>query len=242
MSAGISLVDADNCYDQISHAIATLVFHLFGMSKEATGSMLKTIQEMKFFLCMAYGDLKECAGSLVDVKTQGLCQGNGAALAGWAVVSIIILRAHKWKGHGIKLLCPISLINRNLVAVLYMNDTDVVHFNMTQNKNTVEALAHLQESATNCGHLLIATGGSLKPSKCFYHLISFLKKPDGMWVYDRNKEDKALQLVIPLLDGDFATIENCGVDHVHKTLGMMTCPSKKNGAALTYIRNVQRTT
>jgi hypothetical protein len=131
MSAGTSLVDTDNCYDRISHAIATLVFHLFGVSKEATGAMLKTIQEMKFFLQMAYGDLKECAGSLVDVKTQGLCQGNGAAPAGWMVVSITILRAHKWKGHGAKFLCPISPINRNLAALLYVDDTDVVHFDVT---------------------------------------------------------------------------------------------------------------
>jgi hypothetical protein len=47
-----------------------------------------------------------------------------------------------------------------------------------------------------------------------------------------NKEDKALQLEIPLPDGDFATIEHCGVDHAHKTLGTMTCPSGKNEAAL----------
>jgi hypothetical protein len=70
MSTGISLVDAETCYDPISHAIATLVFRLFGVSKKATGAMLKTIQEMKFFLWKPYGDLNECADSLVDVKTQ----------------------------------------------------------------------------------------------------------------------------------------------------------------------------
>jgi hypothetical protein len=45
LSAGISSVDADNCYDRVSHAIAMLVFCSFGASKEATGAMLKTIQE-----------------------------------------------------------------------------------------------------------------------------------------------------------------------------------------------------
>ncbi len=141
MSAGISLGNADNCYDQISYAIATLVFCLFGVSKEVTGAMLKTIQEMKFFLWMAYRDSKGCAGSLVDIKTQGLCQGNGAALARWAVVSITILRAHNQRGHGAKFFCPISLINCNLAAALYVDDTDVVHFNMTQTK-TRQRLLH----------------------------------------------------------------------------------------------------
>jgi hypothetical protein len=50
LSVGISSVDADNCYDRVLHAIASLVFCSFGASQEATGVMLMTIQEMKFFL------------------------------------------------------------------------------------------------------------------------------------------------------------------------------------------------
>ncbi len=48
-AVGISSMDADNCYDRVSHAITSLVFRSFGVSKEATGAMLKTIQEMIFF-------------------------------------------------------------------------------------------------------------------------------------------------------------------------------------------------
>ena len=77
LSAGISSVDADNCYDRVSHAIAALVFCSFGVSKESACAMLKTIQEMKFFLRTAFGDSSEFAGALAEVKTQGLCQGNG---------------------------------------------------------------------------------------------------------------------------------------------------------------------
>ncbi len=62
--------------------------------------MFKTIQEMKFFLRMAYGDSTNFAGSTIEIKTQGLGQGNGASLAGWCVISIMILRAHGKNGHG----------------------------------------------------------------------------------------------------------------------------------------------
>ena len=55
---------------------------------------------MKYFLRTAYGDSKEYVGSRVEVKFQGLCQGNGAAPAGWAVISITIINAHKIKVHG----------------------------------------------------------------------------------------------------------------------------------------------
>jgi hypothetical protein len=49
-AAGISTMDADNCYDRVSHAIASLVFRSFRVSQEASGAMLKTIQEMIFSL------------------------------------------------------------------------------------------------------------------------------------------------------------------------------------------------
>jgi hypothetical protein len=47
--AGLSLVDADNCYDRIAHAIALLVCQLFGVPQESIGSMLCMIQERFFF-------------------------------------------------------------------------------------------------------------------------------------------------------------------------------------------------
>jgi hypothetical protein len=86
------------------------------------------------------------------------------------------------------------------------------------------------------GKLLIATGGSLKTSKCFYHLVSFLWKQDSTWEYDKNEDNKELQLVIPLLDGTVAPIEHCGVDEAQNILGLMTCPSGSHEAAITYMK------
>eukprot|EP00956_Cyclotella_meneghiniana_P011480 scaffold16146_cov116-Cyclotella_meneghiniana.AAC.1 len=65
----------------------------------------------------AYGDSKGCAQSKIEIKYQGLCQGNGAAPAGWAVISITVLRAHKKKGHGATFMCPISKIKSTLAAI-----------------------------------------------------------------------------------------------------------------------------
>ena len=70
--------------------------------------MLTAIEEMKYFLRTAYGYSKEYVGSTIEVKFQGLCQGNGAAPAGWAVISITIINANKRKGHGGHFICPIS--------------------------------------------------------------------------------------------------------------------------------------
>ncbi len=110
--------------------------------------MLKSNQEMKFFFWTAFGDSKDFAGLMIDVKTQGLYQGNGAAPAGWAMVSITIINAHKQKGHGTKLICPFLLVLTNLAAALYVEDTDVIHLDMTKGEDAVEALKGLQKSVT----------------------------------------------------------------------------------------------
>ena len=48
LSAGVSSVDAANCYDSVAHATASLTFQAFGVPKEAVHSMLTAIEEMKF--------------------------------------------------------------------------------------------------------------------------------------------------------------------------------------------------
>ena len=92
--------------------------------------MLEAIEVMKFFPRTAYGDSKDFAGSMINVKTQGLCQGNGAAPDGWCVISITILWCHKRKGYDAKFLAPISLVKRYLVAILFVDDTDILHLIM----------------------------------------------------------------------------------------------------------------
>ena len=75
LPAGISTVDADNCYDRISHPIVSLAFQALGVKNEACESIFTTIQDMKFFLRTGFGDSKECASATGDIKTQGMSQG-----------------------------------------------------------------------------------------------------------------------------------------------------------------------
>ena len=96
--AGLASVDAANCYDRVAHTIASMVFQAFGTPPNACVSMLKAIQEIQFFLRTAFGDSDKSVGARINLKTQGYMQGNGAAPAGWAVVSITIIDAHKKEG------------------------------------------------------------------------------------------------------------------------------------------------
>jgi hypothetical protein len=174
-SAGLASVDAANCYDRVAHAIASLVFQAFGTPPSACVSMLKAIQEMQFYLRTAFGDSKESVGAKINLKTQGFMQGNGAAPAGWAVVSITIIHAHKKEGHGATFLCPITQYKHDACGILYVDDTDLIHLNLAEEELVEEAHAALQAAVDSWSSLLIATGGALKPEKCFYYIISFTR-------------------------------------------------------------------
>ncbi len=75
------------------------------------------------------------------------------------------------------------------------------------------------------GNLLIASGGALKPPKCFSHIISFHWNQDETWAYDANKEDEEMIIWVPMVDGRSDLIKNLSVDTPKETLGVFTCPS-----------------
>jgi hypothetical protein len=190
--AGLASVDADNCYDCIAHPMALMVFQAFGLPTPAIESMLTTIQNVKFFLRTGYGDSKGYAGGYQDdskdpIRTQGMCQGNGASPAAWTVTSIPMIAVHKRKGHGAHLTAKMLDTTAHLVGRHFVDDTDLIHLDMWTIETTMEAHANLQESVINWGKLLIATGGALKPAKCSYYLISFKLKFNGTWSYSIDK-------------------------------------------------------
>ncbi len=88
-------------------------------------------------------------GGGISIKMQGVCQGNRASPASWAVISICILRAHSRKGHGAKFVCPITKLEKHLSAILDMDDTDLMHIDLTKNKTVNEVHTAIQESVNS---------------------------------------------------------------------------------------------
>jgi hypothetical protein len=105
---------------------------------------------MKFYLRTAFTDSKEFTGlMIVEVKTQGLGQGNGALLVGWCVISIMILLTHRAKGHGAHFIASMSQVCSSLSVFLYVDDTDLLHLNMDGNETIDETHAVLQQAIEN---------------------------------------------------------------------------------------------
>ena len=174
--------------------------------------MLTTIEEMKYFLRTEYVDSKNFAGSTIDLKFQVICQGSVAAPAGWEVISITILCAHKRKVHGGHFVCHISNLTGYLEAILFVDDTDMIHINLKAEETATVAHQYMKDSISNWGQLIIASGGAFKPPKCFYQLISFFCNTDNSWTHEKNEDVKDFNISVPMQDGSQVQIEHAAVD------------------------------
>lgn len=64
----------------------------------------------------------------------------------------------------------------------------------------VEVHAAMQCAIDNWGNLLIATGGTLKPNKCFFHLNDFQEWTRcGGWQYVGHHKDETAAVFAPFL-------------------------------------------
>jgi hypothetical protein len=143
-----------------------------------------------------------------------------------------MINLHREKGHGAHFIAPLSNKECQLIGGLLVDNTDLIHDDMRTDEGITSAHSRLQDAIYNWGQLLIATGGALKPAKCSYYLMSFCWKPDGTWAYEDNTEKEELKIGVPLVDGSMVTIEQLAVNKAIKTLGLMTCPSGSNTAAI----------
>jgi hypothetical protein len=210
LPAGISSVDAANCHDSIAHVIASLIFQAMGVPLEGVADMLQAIS-------------KDFTNSRIEVKCQ-VCQGSGAAPAGWAVISITVVRAHKRKGHGASFLCPVSGVKFLLAAVLFADDCNLIHIDMVNDESSLETFDKMQASVKSWGMLLIASGGSYKPEKCFHHLISFTWDRKGKWSYTANHDNPDYTMVVPMPDETEEKIDHLPVTQARETLGVWSSP------------------
>jgi hypothetical protein len=119
--------------------MASMVFKSFSVPTSAVKSILKTIQNMEFYLRTGYGDFKGFAGRFDNSfgdnrKTQGMCQGNGATPAAWTVTSVPMITAQCRKDYGAHLIAPISSQQGHLIGGLFVEDTNLSHLEMCRNE------------------------------------------------------------------------------------------------------------
>jgi hypothetical protein len=158
VEACLTSTDAANCYDAVNHPICSLAIRAMGVPKNKAVTYLQTIQRMNYYLRTGYGLATKGYGGTEGSPFMGLAQGSCASPPIWTAISTLILLAYHRDGHGVMMSTVWTSLVRKIAAILYVDDTDLLHTNATGD-DTASFLSCVQSALTSWSRLLQATGG-----------------------------------------------------------------------------------
>ena len=221
-SMAIVGADLDQCFDRGNGAVAGIASRAHGVSKKSTHLMLSTMQLMQYFVKSGFGVSKEPAfGGSPDDILMGFGQGSGAAPHGMRNIVTLAINAYKRLGHGMNTRYSISDRIFMLAALLYVDDTDKLHWSDIYGISDEEFLADVQSATTDWGMLIQATGGAIKQSKSFYYLLSW-KFSKGVPMLKPLTQLPSTPITIPQTDGSAVSISHKDAGESMVTLGVHT--------------------
>ena len=130
-----------------------------------------------------------------------------------------MIRCYMKAGRGSKIISPISSSTISFMGEIFVDDTDLLNM-LTEVLDIKKLMELTQDNLDAWAKLLMGTGGSLKPPKCNWYLISYINK-NGEWDYDDSLQ---YDLSIPLQDGSRRIIEQLNTSESRKMLGVWSNP------------------
>ncbi len=137
--------------------------------------MLYVLKTMTWYLKTAFGQSKiSFSGTALD-PSMGLGQGNGVAPPGFLAVCTLMINVYHNLCHGVTFIRAWAQNAFTLALVLYVDDSDFFHM-IIRMLSDKEFLQLVQNATNNWAGLVHATGGLLKPQKCFWYMLGWVWK------------------------------------------------------------------
>ena len=222
-TAAVAGVDFHQCYDSVAHPLLAVALQAWGVSLVMVKVMLSVLQTMRFFIRSGFGDSTRSYGGTTDDPLGGLGQGNGAAPPGFTAVSTLLIMAFINMGHSDQVETAVSGFLFTIAAILYVDDTNLLLWAKSRGMDDESFFDQVQAATTDWALLSIASGGSLKPEKCCWYLISFHFR-NGKALYKPLCDLPSRQLTIPMRDGSRKPIELKDSSETTLTLGIPQNP------------------
>ncbi len=131
------------------------------------------MQTMQYFLKTGYGESTNSYGGTSLAPNSGLGQGSGASPPGFSALSSLIVNAYRRMGHGSKILSSYTRRLFHLAVVMYVDNTDLLHWPESAHIDPEDLVAHVQEATMDYGLLAQASGGILKENKCLVYFLDY---------------------------------------------------------------------
>ena len=131
------------------------------------------------------------------------------------MLSSLMMRVYRQGGHVSTLDSTMSGTPIEFMGEIFVDDMDLL--TMLRDVFSVSGILKIaQENLDKWARLLIATGGALNPSKCYWYMISY-KCQDGEWEYEN---DLSHNMTILMPGGDRTKIMQLPVTEGKKMLGV----------------------
>jgi hypothetical protein len=168
----------------------------------------------------------------------GLGQGSRAAPPSWIQLSAFLVNVYKQLGLGSFITDPILLEIIHTMGELFVDDADLYTCNDTSTANCgvtgpTDLWLRMQGNLGQWSNLLIASGGALKPDKCFWYPLDYISV-EGRWSYV-DVSDFELKITGP--NGGVHVITQKSPTTSMKTLGVVDAPEGGNKGHLEYIKS-----
>ena len=207
-----------------NHVICNIGLQALGVPLLAIKLMLLVLQTMSFWLRTAYGVAKKPFGGTLQKIFMGLGQGNGAAPPAFLALSILMINAYKEMGNScVYTSCFTGAVFVHAV-IIYVDDTDLLLCAQDPDAPDEIFFQAIQKAINDWAMIVMATGGSLKPSKCHVSVNSY-KFRKGRAVLKKTRELPKTTFTVPQKDGPTPPIVLLEPTEAKKTLGIETSTS-----------------
>ena len=209
--------DAKACYDRILHIAAYVALRRTGLKREAVISMLEPIRELKHYIRTAYGDSNiHYGGKEWKRDPSGICQGNGAGPAIWALVSSPLLEILRKQGYGTKLHSAIGDEFIHLAGFAFVDDADTIQDGHGGEK-TETLLRKAQAQLDLWESCIRTTGGGIEGDKTDYAIMNYTWT-GGKWKYEDFNERNKMTVHNP--NGEREELTQLRTSKARRTLGV----------------------
>jgi hypothetical protein len=110
------------------HTQCPISLQSYGVPQPAINVLLKTTETMRFYLHTGFGKSKTSYGGTHEKWFAGYGQGNAAAGPGLTFMSLLIVNVYLCDGFGAWIYSSYYKQLLLLVAVMYVDDTDLIHW------------------------------------------------------------------------------------------------------------------
>ena len=195
--------------------------------------MLKCIQDMKHQIRTNFGISEETLQKRYTmIPLQGILQGNGASPTTWVLISTPLLNMLRVKGNGAKFISPMSKELSHIVGFAFVDDTDLITFNMQiDNVDWDDITTQMQEAINRWEGGLKTTGGAIVPTKSWIYPIKFTFDDKGKASY-QTCQDINCDFSVTDEHGDRVPLQSFDANIGKETLGVILAPDGNSNDAL----------